>query len=64
MISWPAQTGAAGWSAGVLRYLSVTEHFSQMVVGIIDTKDLVYFLSLILVALFLTQRAVESARWR
>ena len=64
VISWPAQTGAAGWSSGVLRYLSITEHFSQMVTGIIDTQDLVYFLSLIIVALFLTQRAVESARWR
>jgi ABC-2 type transport system permease protein len=64
VISWPAQTGAGGWSAGFLRYLSITDHFSQMVIGIIDTKDLVYFLSLIFVALFLTQRAVESARWR
>jgi gliding motility-associated transport system permease protein len=63
VISWPAQTGA-GHVAGLLRYLSLTEHFSQMVIGIIDTSDLVYFLSLILVALFLTQRSVESARWR
>ncbi len=64
IISWPAETGAAGWSARFLRYLSITSHFSQMVLGIIDTKDIVYFLSLILIALFLTQRAVESARWR
>jgi ABC-2 type transport system permease protein len=63
VISWPAQTGA-GNVAGLLRYLSLTEHFSQMVIGIIDTSDVVYFLSLILVALFLTQRSVESARWR
>ena len=37
---------------------------SAALYGIIDTSDLVYFLSLILVALFLTQRSVESARWR
>jgi gliding motility-associated transport system permease protein len=63
VISWPAQTGA-GKFAGVLKYLSLTEHFSQMVTGIIDTSDIIYFVSLIFVALFLTQRAVESARWR
>jgi len=62
VISWPAQTGG-GRVAGALRYLSLTEHFSQMVTGILDTSDIVYFLSLILVALFLTQRSVESARW-
>ncbi|HYB89812.1 MAG TPA: ABC transporter permease subunit [Candidatus Binataceae bacterium] len=63
VISWPAQTGG-GRVAGALRYLSLTEHFSQMVTGILDTSDIIYFLSLILLALFLTQRSVESARWR
>ena len=27
----------------VLRYISLTEHFAEMVKGVIDTKDLVYF---------------------
>jgi ABC-2 type transport system permease protein len=44
--------------------MSLPDHFSQMVSGIIDTRDIVYFVSLIFVALFLTQRSVESARWR
>jgi ABC-2 type transport system permease protein len=63
VISWPAQAGGTQF-LGLLRYLSLPEHFSQMVSGIIDTRDIVYFLSLIFVALFLTQRSVESARWR
>jgi ABC-2 type transport system permease protein len=63
VISWPAQAGGGSF-AGLLRYLSLPEHFGQMVTGIIDTRDIVYFLSLIFVALFLTQRSVESARWR
>ncbi len=63
VISWPAESGGAAF-AGLLRYISLPEHFSRMVSGIIDTKDIVYFLSLIFVALFLTQRSVESARWR
>jgi ABC-2 type transport system permease protein len=63
VISWPAQTGGSSFS-DLLRYLSLPDHFAQMVTGIIDTRDIVYFLSLIFVALFLTQRSVESARWR
>jgi ABC-2 type transport system permease protein len=63
VISWPADTGGSiVWS--VLKYLSLPDHFSTMVRGVIDTTDLIFFLSVILVALFLTQRSVESARWR
>ena len=63
IIGWPA--GTAGDILGpVLRYLSATEHFAEMVKGLVDTRDLVYFMSLILLSLFLTQRSVESLRWR
>jgi ABC-2 type transport system permease protein len=63
VISWPADTAGPVLGA-VLKYVSLTEHFGEMVKGIIDTKDLVYFASVILLALFLTQRSVESVRWR
>src|ERR1700720_1426901 len=63
VISWPAQAGGTQF-LGLLQYLSLPDHFGQMVTGIIDTLDIIYFLSLIFVALFLTQRSVESARWR
>jgi ABC-2 type transport system permease protein len=63
VISWAADTGGGGvWD--VLKYISLPEHFSTMVRGVINTNDIVFFLSAILVSLFLTQRAVESARWR
>jgi len=63
VISWPADAGGGVvWS--LLKYLSLPEHFSTLVRGVIDTSDIVFFLSMILVALFLTQRSVESARWR
>jgi ABC-2 type transport system permease protein len=63
IIGWPAET-AGNILGPLLRYLSVTEHFADMVKGLIDTRGLVYFASLILLALFRTQRAVESLRWR
>jgi ABC-2 type transport system permease protein len=63
VISWPAET-AGPVIASVLKYVSLTEHFGEMVKGVIDSKDLVYFGSVILLALFLTHRSVESVRWR
>jgi len=63
VISWPAETASETMAAG-LKYLSITEHFGEMVKGVIDTRDLVYFASVILLSLFLTQRSVESLRWR
>ncbi|HJU28430.1 MAG TPA: ABC transporter permease subunit, partial [Candidatus Binataceae bacterium] len=63
VISWPAEAGGGVvWS--LLKYLSLPEHFSTMVRGVVETADIVFFLSVILLALFLTQRSVESARWR
>lgn len=63
VISWPADTAGALLGA-VLKYVSLTEHFGELVKGVIDTKDVVYFASVVLLALFLTQRSVESVRWR
>jgi len=62
-IGWLGETvqGAAG---GIVRYVSITDHFSELTKGIVDTKDLVYFATLLAVGLFLTQRSVESVRWR
>lgn len=63
VISWPEDVGGVAFG-GLLRYLSLPQHFGRMLTGVIDTQDIVYFISVILVALFLTQRAVESSRWR
>ena len=63
VIAWPADT-AGGVLGGMLKYLSLTQHFGEMVKGLVDTSDLAYFLTVIILALFLTQRSVESIRWR
>ena len=63
VIAWPADS--AGKIVGdVLRYVSVTEHFAGLVKGVIDSKSLIYFVTMIAGWLFLTQRSVESIRWR
>ena len=64
IISYPAQI--AGNTGGeLLRYLDIAEHFySTFLRGIIDLKDIVYFLSVTAVALFFGTVAVESRRWK
>ncbi|MGH7820734.1 MAG: ABC transporter permease subunit, partial [Candidatus Binatia bacterium] len=63
VIAWPAETATPTLGA-VLRYLSLTEHYSELVKGVVASKDVIYFLSVVVVALFLTHRSVESLRWR
>lgn len=48
----------------VLRTLSITSHLEGFAKGVIDTKDLVYYVSVIFLGLFLTARSMESLRWR
>jgi ABC-2 type transport system permease protein len=62
-IGWLGET-VQGVVGAMVRYASITEHFQELTKGVIDTKDLVYFATLLLVALFVTQRSVESVRWR
>ena len=47
-----------------LVYLSPLGHFNSFNEGLIQVKDLVYFLSFTGFTLFLTHRVVESNRWR
>ena len=63
ILSWPADS-AGEPIASLLRYLAVTEHFAELLRGIVETKTLIYFLSLIGGWMFLAQRSVESIRWR
>jgi ABC-2 type transport system permease protein len=48
----------------IVSYLSITDHFDDFSKGVLDTKHLVYYLSVITFGLFLTAKAVDSERWR
>ncbi len=63
VIGWGAQ--AAGPISGqVLQYLSIIDHLDHFLKGLVDTSDLVYYLSFILFSLFLCHRVLDSNRWR
>lgn len=47
-----------------LSYLALYPHFNDMTRGAIDTKDIVYYLTVTAAALFLTWRSLEARRWR
>ena len=63
VIEWVSQfdTSATG---KVISYLSVVTHFEPFTKGVIDVKDVVFFLSMIFLGLFLSARSLESLRWR
>src|SRR6202171_4136448 len=63
VLEWVAGYETAAW-AKVLAYFSVISHFESFAKGVVDTKDAVYYVSLIFLGLFLTSRSMESLRWR
>ncbi len=48
----------------VCQYLAVGSHFEQFSKGVIELKDVIYYLSAITLGLFLSKRSIESLRWR
>jgi len=62
-LGW-ADDPAAGPAMKVVSYLGVTTHMEDMVKGVLDLKDVVFYLSFIAFGLLLAQLSVESQRWR
>jgi ABC-2 type transport system permease protein len=48
----------------IVSYISFMEHYDHLVRGLVDTKDLVYFVSAIVLMLFLAHRVIDSTRWK
>jgi ABC-2 type transport system permease protein len=53
-----------GFLSSFLEYLSVDYHFSNIVRGVIDSRDVIYYISVIFFFLLLSVRSLESRRWR
>lgn len=60
LVPIPART----WEADMFAHISMSEHMQDFARGIVDSSDVVYYLSLTALFLFLTQRVVESRRWK
>lgn len=63
VLDWVSSYNQEAW-AKVVAYLSVITHFEPFAKGVIDTKDVIFYATMIFLGLFLTARSLESARWR
>jgi ABC-2 type transport system permease protein len=60
---WVSGYETATW-AKVLSYMSVITHFESFGRGVLDSKDLIFYVTVIFLGLFFTARSMESLRWR
>lgn len=48
----------------VMEYLAPSGHYYNFLDGIIDTRDLIYYVSVVVIFLFLASQVLESRRWQ
>jgi ABC-2 type transport system permease protein len=58
-----AEMAGSGWPATVLRYVSFQARLSSFWRGLLDTRDIVYFVSVTALALVVAFRALERRKW-
>jgi ABC-2 type transport system permease protein len=63
VLDWVTAYSTGGVSQ-VISYMSLTKHFDSFAKGVVDLSDLVYYLSVIVLGIFLTSRSVEALKGR
>ena len=63
LINWASQSAGPVLS-DFLDYLSLIQHYNNFSQGIVDSSDMIFYLSFIFTGLFLTHRVLDSYRWR
>jgi ABC-2 type transport system permease protein len=48
----------------ILSYLSFTEHFERLIRGLLNAKDLLYYISGIVFMWFAAHQAIDTYRWK
>lgn len=59
-----AASGTATWYAAALQYLGTYSHWEPFTKGMVNTKDILYYVTITALCLFITVRMVESRKWR
>lgn len=52
-----------GWMTSVVEYLGIDYHFSSIARGVIDSRNIVYFLSVLGFMLYLSVLSLERRKW-
>src|SRR5271165_5378871 len=63
VFEWASGYETTTW-ARVLAYMSIITHFESFARGVLDSKDAIFYLTVIFLGLFFTARSMESLRWR
>jgi ABC-2 type transport system permease protein len=55
---------APDWLAPVLAFLSMGNHFESLSRGVVDSRDVLFYVSLMVVALVIATASLESRKWK
>jgi len=58
-----SQVVSSNSTQSIIVYLGIDEHYQSMSRGVIDSRDLLYFLSVIILFLYLTRTVLSSRKW-
>jgi ABC-2 type transport system permease protein len=64
ILGMPFVVEKMGGLASLFTYLGIGSHFNNIGRGVIDTRDIVYYLSLVFIFLWLNVRSLESRNWK
>jgi ABC-2 type transport system permease protein len=64
LVGWVRDFTTSPFVLQVISALSIYEHLDDFTKGIIDTRHIAYYVSVIVFGLFLTARSVDAERWR
>jgi len=64
MVDVVAQNAESPTTKGVLSYFSILGHLEDFSKGVLSSSNVIFYVSLTLMALFLTYRSIDSLRWR
>jgi len=56
--------GAPDFMAPVMKFMGLGSHFDNIARGVLDSKDVIYYLSFIFVFLWLNARIIEGRGWK
>lgn len=63
IIAWVGEGAGSNWK-DILTYLSFFSHFQNMTKGVVDTQDIIYYVSFISLGLYLSYVIFEFRKWR
>jgi ABC-2 type transport system permease protein len=63
VLDWPASYSSSAL-VRVMSYIALTTHFDNFAKGVIDLSDVVYYVSVVVLGIFLTARSVDALKGR